>query len=165
MAYCWCSLKTNDPVGCWYPTFAIIDRNYADGDADGDENSFFRSVSWDYGYLVVPSSGAHAAGISVVDDDLDVAVSPIDIDFTDYPISEEAFNVGYPLVNDPYLRYCNGTLATSLGAGYFLHGCDLSGGASGGAWILDASGNGPIISVHSYSLFNGTGARTGNGGM
>jgi hypothetical protein len=67
--------------------------------------------------------------------------------------------LGYSYSKDPDFRFCK--LNPTIGSGSIeLAGCGMSGGASGGPWILDdadgtVDGRGVIISVNSYGPAKG----------
>jgi len=53
--------------------------------------------------------------------------------------------------------YCNDDMSTQGSVNWWLPGCGLTGGASGGAWIqpFDPSlGQGPIVSLNSWGYTN-----------
>lgn len=149
----------NDPLGCWTPSFGVIDSNWA-------ANTFPDNIPWDYAYYVVSDSGAHA-GAGVSSDALDVAAGNISVDFTSPVIDDGtpsnsspdfSYGLGYSYSDDPNFMHCADDM-TSYGAdNWWLPICGLSGGSSGGPWIQDmdlTNGSGPIISVNSWGFSNG----------
>ena len=152
----------NDPIGCWTPSFGVVDVNWTNA-------TFPDNIPWDYAYYVVDDSGAHA-GASATSDALDEAAGVLPVSFLQ-PYADDGVAgvnsldfthaLGYSYSEDPQLMYCAEDMTTEGSYNWWLPGCGLSGGASGGAWIqpMDVStGSGPVISVNSWGY-------TGSSGM
>ncbi|WP_370236164.1 MULTISPECIES: hypothetical protein [Henriciella] len=147
----------NDPVGCWAPTFGAVDVNWT-------TRSFPDNIPWDYAYYVVEDSGAHSGSAST-SDALDTAVGSLGIDFSPPAVNDGndgatsadfTHALGYSYSDDPYFMYCAEDMTTEGTDNWWLPGCGLSGGSSGGPWIQPLSnGTGPIISVNSWG-YNGS---------
>ena len=145
---------TNDVIGCWTPSFGVVDVNWT-------TRTFPDNVAWDYAFYSVPDAGAHT-GATAASDSLDVAVNPLAITF-DPPAMVPATNavttaLGYSYSQDPSFRYCEEPMTTEGAVNWWLPSCGLTGGSSGGPWLQPASGgNGPIISVNSWGYTNSPG--------
>ena len=128
-------------------------------------------MQWDYGYYVVPDSGAHSGSsspfTSAKDSQvLDQTAGSFPISFST-PSTTPAFEyaLGYSYDQDPLFRYCAEDMTTDPNStvDWWLGSCLLSGGSSGGPWIQPPSTpwlgeGGSIISVNSYGY-------TGSSGM
>ncbi|NMG30474.1 Ig-like domain-containing protein [Aromatoleum evansii] len=140
----------NDPMGCWLPTFGVVDTNWT-------TRTFPNNVAWDYAYYVVSDTGAHT-GTTVPSAALDQTAGALAISFD--PVSHDTMDssdyttaLGYSYKDDPNFMYCAQDMTTNGTANWWLADCGLSGGASGGPWVQpmdDALGSGPIISVNSW---------------
>lgn len=148
---------TNDPYGCWYLSFAVVEKGWA-------SNSFPANAEFDYAFWVVHDYvGTHIKGFN---DDvtgfLDQDVDPMNIDFGD-PHEVHFSSFGYSEDYDPSFRYCAGRAETiNEVPGYtnlFLPQCNLMGGASGGPWLsdLDSSGIGNVMSLNSWGFVDDPG--------
>lgn len=141
---------TNDPVGCWVPSFGVVATGWASSDP----------YDWDFGFYVVPDQGAHV-GANSSSDALDEAVRVLSISFSAPSIedgqtgagsADYSYALGYPLNLDPNFMHCAED-TTRIYTQMFLPSCWMRGGSSGGPWIqpMDVgTGSGPIISVNSY---------------
>ncbi len=138
---------TNDVMGCWVPTAGVVDKDWT-------TRQWPDNIPWDYGYYVVPNSGAHTGdGESA----LERVVPAMSISFAT-PVQGRTSAFGYSYSEDPKLMYCaqarGFTGGTSAGAAdnWWLDKCGLSGGASGGPWLDESTvaGEGSIISVNSW---------------
>ncbi len=147
---------SNDPIGCWSPTNGVVDANWT-------TRTFPANVEWDYGYYVVPATGAHTGSTSPSDssDSLESAVNELPIGFsvgTAGTAGEVTHALGYSYSDDPNFMYCAETMQIeTVNVNWWLPNCGLSGGASGGPWVqpMDtATGTGPIISVNSWGYTN-----------
>lgn len=151
----------NDPLGCWTPSFGVVDVNWT-------TSIFPNNIPWDYAYYVVNDSGAHA-GTAVSSDALDVEAGSIDVDFTTTPVIDDGtagsetadftYGLGYSYSDDPNFMHCADDMTTYESDNWWLPICGLSGGASGGPWIQDmdiSAGDGPIISVNSWGFSDGS---------
>ncbi len=150
---------SNDPMGCWIPSFGVVDTNWT-------TRTFPDNIAWDYAFYVVADSGAHQQGIKSTSDVLDesavagsmpvsfasVAVNdgtpgPTSPDFTDA--------LGYAYSEDPKFMYCAEDMTTNGAVNWWLPSCGLSGGSSGGPWVQPmTAGSGDIISVNSWGYTN-----------
>ncbi|CAB9519043.1 expressed unknown protein [Seminavis robusta] len=149
---------SNDPLGCWIPTIPLVDMDFAKT-FDPKDNPF------DYGILVVnnneefqtkqsdgtdemgPGDGAHI---------LDLVVDPLEVDTsaTPLPANNMALFVGNPSAHDAELRYCSNKAVKKQNADagnleqWFIEGCNVRGGASGGPGLSSAGGK--IFSVNGF---------------
>lgn len=149
----------NDPLGCWVPAFGVVDANWA-------MRSFPENAAWDYAYLVVSDTGAHA-GAAASSDALDVAAGAMTIRF-DAPVSDDGIPgvssadfthaLGYSYSDDPGFMFCAEDMTSQSQVNWWLSSCGLSGGASGGPWVQPMSaGNGPLVSVNSWGYTSAPG--------
>jgi len=137
---------SNDPIGCWAPNFGVVDVNWT-------TRTFPDNVHWDYAFYVVRNTGAHTAGRTVASDTLDAAVTPMSVQFSAPTTGSTAYALGYSYDVDPLFRYCTDPLQNMNADNWWLPGCGLSGGSSGGPWVQPmnvSQGNGPVISVNSW---------------
>jgi len=143
---------SNDPMGCWTPSFGVVDVNWT-------TRTFPDNIAWDYAYYVVPDSGAHS-GTSASSEKLDVAAGSMPLSFA-LPAHDDSGTgssspdytraLGYSYSDDPNFMYCAEDMTTEGTANWWLPSCGLSGGASGGPWLQDASGTGYVVmSVNSW---------------
>jgi len=145
---------TNDPLGCWTPSYGVVDINWTNA-------TFPDNIPWDYAYYVVDDSGAHAGAFSA-SDALDQAAGALPVSFLqpyvdDGVVGDNSVDythaLGYSYSDDPKLMYCADDMTTVGPDNWWLPGCGLSGGSSGGGWVqpMDVStGAGPVISVNSW---------------
>ena len=150
----------NDPVGCWTPSFGVVDPNWTAA-------VFPDNIPWDYAYYVVVDGNSHAGAGGDEKLVLDVEVSALTISFGAVAIDDNTAGggndfthaLGYSYSEDPAFMYCAEDMTTEGNANWWLPSCGLSGGSSGGPWIqpLDTAdpnsatyGSGPIISVNSW---------------
>jgi hypothetical protein len=147
----------NDKYGCWAPNAGIVD-------ADWTSRTWPNNIPWDYGYYVVANSGRHYTGKMTASDSLETAVPPLTPAFVT-PTASRASAFGYSYNQDPKLMYCaqargyTGGSSPSLSDNWWQSQCGLSGGASGGPWLDEAtvSGSGQIVSVNSWGYSNSPG--------
>ena len=141
---------SNDPLGCWTPSFSVVDTNWT-------TSTFPDNIPWDYAYYVVSDSGAHSG--NGVGGSLEGVVGGLSINFNTPDVdsgttsadSDYTHGIGYSYVDDPNLMYCAENMTTEGAFNWWLANCGLSGGSSGGPWIQPmANGQGPIISVNSW---------------
>jgi len=141
---------SNDPLGCWTPSFSVVDTNWT-------TSSFPNNIPWDYAYYVVSDSGAHSGNGS--GGSLEGTVGGLPISFaapavnvgTTSADSDYTHGIGYSYADDPNLMYCAENMTTEGDANWWLPNCGLSGGSSGGPWVQPmTNGEGPIISVNSW---------------
>ena len=151
---------SNDPIGCWLPSFGVVDVNWT-------TRTFPNNAAWDYAFYVVSDDpAAHKPGIySTLSDVLDQAAGSLPLSFgavshDDPTASDYTTALGYSYNQDPQLMYCAQDVTTQGAANWWLPSCALSGGASGGPWVqpMDTTtGYGPIISVNSWGYTNSPG--------
>ncbi len=151
---------SNDPIGCWVPSFGVVDKNWA-------IRTFPDNIRWDYAHYVVTLEGAHAG--AGTEESLEVAAGTLSIDFgpPDYddntPGASSAdftYGLGYSYNVDPNFMYCADDMTTEGAVNWWLPSCGLSGGSSGGPWVqpMDTgTGNGPVISVNSWGYIGSPG--------
>jgi len=151
----------NDPLGCWSPTFGVVDINWTGA-------TFPDNIPWDYAYYVVKDSGSHA-GPAAIPEALDTAAGTLPVSFLEPYIDDGVAGassvdfthaLGYSYSNDPDFMYCAEDMTTEGAYNWWLPSCGLSGGSSGGPWVqpMDASqGSGPVISVNSWGYTNSPG--------
>lgn len=152
---------SNDPLGCWTPTFALVDVNWT-------TRSFPDNVTWDYAYYVVNDTGSHT-GTAASSDVLDLAADTLGVSFST-PAHDDGdpsgtsidftHALGYSYSDDPNFMYCAEDMTTESPVNWWLPSCGLSGGASGGPWVqpMDAgTGSGPLMSVNSWGYTTGPG--------
>lgn len=130
---------TNDPLGCWVPSFGVVDTNWS-------SRSWPNNIPWDYAYYVVDDSvGAYGT--------LDTQAGSLAVSFAEPSVGAFTHALGYSYSDDPYFMYCAENLNVVDANNWWLGSCGLSGGASGGPWIQPlntTTGVGPIISVNSW---------------
>ena len=149
---------SNDPMGCWAPSFGVVDVNYT-------ATIFPNNNAWDYAFYVVSDTGAHTSGfLTGVDDALDVAAGSMGLSYSQpshdtNDNSDFTYALGYSYNADPNFMYCAEDMTTTNGTiNWWLPSCGLTGGSSGGPWVQPMSGgSGPIISVNSWGYTNSPG--------
>ncbi|MET0165749.1 MAG: hypothetical protein ABW318_12215 [Vicinamibacterales bacterium] len=149
---------SNDPMGCWSPTFGVVDVNYT-------ATVFPNNNAWDYAFYVVSDTGAHASGfLTGVDHALDRAAGSMGLSFSEPAhdtngSSDFTSALGYSYNADPNFMYCAEDMTSTNGTiNWWLPSCGLTGGSSGGPWVQPMSGDtGPIISVNSWGYTNSPG--------
>lgn len=144
----------NDPMGCWTPAFAVVDREWTN-------KSFPDNKQWDYAYYVVNAIGAHKG--TVASDSLEAEAGSLPLSF-ETPFTDDALDngigapdyttaLGYSYAMDPDFMFCAQDMTTIGDVNWWLADCDLTGGSSGGPWVqpMDlVTGSGLIISVNSW---------------
>jgi len=151
----------NDPLGCWVPSFGVVDENWA-------IRTFPDNIQWDYAHYVVTLEGAHAG--TGTEESLEVAAGTLAIDFTNPPDHDDGtpgassadftYGLGYSYNVDPKFMYCADDMTTEGAVNWWLPSCELSGGSSGGPWVqpMDTvTGSGPLISVNSWGYIGSPG--------
>lgn len=150
----------NDPMGCWAPSFGVVDVNWA-------TSTFPDNIEWDYAYYVVSDTGAHTG--TAASSELDIAAGSLPVSFLIPHVDDgepSATSVdfthalGYSYSDDPNFMYCAEDMTTEGAVNWWLPSCGLSGGSSGGPWVqpMDVStGSGPIISVNSWGYTSSPG--------
>lgn len=139
-----------NPLGCWVPSFGVVDDNWT-------TTVWPNNIAWDYGFYVVPTSGAHIG--SGAQPSLELAAGTMAANFDTAPTTgtyTHAF--GYSYAYDPKLMYCAQGLGTVGSVNWWLSKCRLSGGASGGPWLQPfANAAGTVVSVNSWGYTNAAG--------
>jgi hypothetical protein len=148
---------SNDRYGCWYLSFAVIEKGWAD-------SSFPENAQYDYAFYVVHDFvGTHIDGYSEVTGVLDQDIIPATLDFAADPKSQFFVSFGYSEDYDPSFRYCSGDGKSIREVpnytNLWLPECNLQGGASGGPWLvdIDSSGVGTVMSLNSWGFTDGPG--------
>ena len=149
----------NDRLGCWAPSGAVVDVDYT-------IRQFPDNHEWDMGFYVVPITGAHR-GIQTVAESLETATGSLPMSFSVNTAGQETYGLGYSYSDDPNFMYCRDTMGTQGTANWWLPGCGLSGGSSGGPWkhgmtlngaanssTASISNEGVIMSVNSWGYTN-----------
>lgn len=171
----------NDRYGCWHLSFAVV--------AEGWTTSHFpENVPYDYAYYVAfdnpaTHSGGWEEGLTGL---LDVDIQSMKIDFdTDLhdhnsgngnENNDFIFSIGYSADRDPSLRHCAMEHTTIFGVDWYenfwLDNCAMTGGASGGPWMvnMDTDGVGTLVSVNSWGFAHrigmaGPSLRTSSGSL
>ena len=167
----------NDRYGCWHLSFAVV--------AEGWTTSHFpENVPYDYAYYVAfddpaTHSGGWEDGLTGL---LDVDIQSMKIDFdTDLHESSDEnndfiYSIGYSADRDPSLRHCAMEHTTIFGVDWYenfwLDNCAMTGGASGGPWMvnMDTDGVGTLVSVNSWGFAHrigmaGPSLRTSSGSL
>lgn len=117
---------SNDPIGCWVPSYAVIDNQWQTGTWSGN-------IPSDYAFLVASNVGSHTSdNQSFTSDALEEAVPALDVSFEEPTTGSLSYAFGYPGNRDPNFQYCRQVLDPEQGRGYLLDGCDMQGGSSGG---------------------------------
>lgn len=154
---------SNDPMGCWVPTFGVVDVNWT-------TRTFPANIPWDYAYYVVSDAGAHV-GTAASSDNLESAAGSLDVQFFSAAIFNDdnpsatspdfTHALGYSYSDDPKFMYCAEDMTVEGSYNdYWLASCGLSGGSSGGPWVQpmdETTGSGPIVSVNSWGYTNSPG--------
>jgi hypothetical protein len=140
---------SNDPIGCWTPTFGVVDRGWT-------TRVFPDNIPWDYAFYVVRDTGAHS-GSAASSEALATAAGDLPVQLSPAPAAGATTHaLGYSYSEDPSFMYCAEPLGTEPSYGdWWLSQCGLSGGSSGGPWLQPVdSGEGPIVSVNSWGYTN-----------
>lgn len=133
---------SNDPLGCWTPSFGVVDRNWT-------TRTFPDNIPWDYAFYVVDNTGAHSGSGNYTA--LDGAVVPLTVQFSPPATGSYTHALGYSYSDDPNFMYCAEDMTTEGDANWWLPSCGLSGGSSGGPWVQNMSGGtGDLMSVNSW---------------
>jgi hypothetical protein len=145
---------SNDPLGCWTPSFGVVDNNWT-------TRTFPDNIPWDYAYYVFNDTNAHSGNGGGVGAVLDTSVTPIPISFGvpffDVANSSSDYTtaLGYSYSEDPNFMYCAEDMQQLDSANWWQDTCGLSGGSSGGPWMQPfTNGNGSLISVNSWGYTN-----------
>jgi hypothetical protein len=152
---------SNDPIGCWAPTFGAVDQEWT-------TRTFPDNIPWDYGYYAVDDTGAHSPGLNSTNSDaLDAEAGSLMVSFAAVSIDDGVVGaaspdfthaLGYSFSEDPNFKYCAEDMTIEGTANWWLPSCALSGGSSGGPWVQPmSSGSGPIISINSWGFIGSPG--------
>jgi hypothetical protein len=149
----------NDRLGCWAPSGAVVDIDYT-------TRQFPDNHAWDMGFYIVPATGAHW-GNPDVDESLETATGALPMSFSVTTSGQDTFGLGYSYSDDPNFMYCRDTMGTQGTVNWWLPGCGLTGGSSGGPWkhgmtldgaasssATDITDEGMIMSVNSWGYTN-----------
>ena len=137
-----------DVCGCWTISAGAVLEKWRSGGWPG-------RLEYDYGVYVVDDMGDHD-GKSCGSEALDKAVAAMQFEVTDVQLeTEHVTGLGYSLEHNPDFRYCADktemkAVPTTDFSTYWLPGCGLTFGASGGPWVKD----GKIVSINSWSFRN-----------
>jgi hypothetical protein len=123
-------------------------------------SSLISRFQFDYAYYTVIDDrsthrGGYRQGLTGV---LDRDVTPMALDFDADPRGEFIVSIGYSADKDPSLRHCSQTNTDIHGLSWYanlwLDDCGMTGGASGGPWLVDMDNNGvgTLISVSSWGF-------------
>jgi hypothetical protein len=140
---------TNDPIGCWEPTYGVVDTNWT-------TRSWPDNAPWDYGFYVVPESDRYSPGKTTVSESLERAVPAQALALGGISGKPYTHALGYPYSDDPALMYCAetvGEVTMREGSYVWLDACAMTGGSSGGPWMPSfdtAKGSGAIASINSW---------------
>ena len=127
----------DDPYGCFYPTFAVIPRNYYSA------SNFQQGIPYDYAFFVAADSDAGPNNMPVTSSGTATSLQPMGISFNGINLNQETYLFGYPADQDNYstgakLMYTRDMAQSAYrhtgSYGYYLPCSGLSGGASGGPW-------------------------------
>lgn len=163
----------DDPLGCWVPAFAVAHYEWT-------TKGFPHSVPWDYAYYVIPNDPAvHTRGFihktqPKLSKILEEVVEPLPADFewnvNNHPSNmhldvpgEFTHGLGYSFDKDPAFRYCATEMSTKFGIDTYenlwLERCEMTGGSSGGPWMMDVddAGRGTVVSVNSWGYASSPG--------
>jgi hypothetical protein len=150
---------TNDPYGCWIPAFAVVDYRWT-------QQGFPNSVPYDYAFYVIPNDpSAHERGYLESTSDLLPEVSapiPVNWHYNHYS-GDFTTGLGYSFDKDPDFRYCSGEMSTKFGIktyeNLWIGVCEMTGGSSGGPWMVDtdSNGRGTVVSVNSWGYTSSSG--------
>lgn len=139
----------NNPLGCWVPSFGVVDDSWT-------TTVWPNNIAWDYGFYVVPTSGAHIG--NGTQQSLELAAGTMLANFATAPTNAYTDAFGYSYAYDPKLMYCAQGLGTVGSVNWWLSKCRLSGGASGGPWLQPfANASGTVVSVNSWGYSGAAG--------
>ena len=154
---------SNDPYGCWIPAFAVVDHRWT-------KQGFPHSVPYDYAFYVIPNDvSAHEKGylhygnpaLSQLLPDIAEPI-PVNWSYNHYG-ADFTTGLGYSFDKDPDFRYCSGPVSTKFGIktyeNLWIDVCEMTGGSSGGPWMIDtdSNGRGTVISVNSWGYTSSSG--------
>lgn len=143
---------SEDVCGCWTMSAGFVHDRW-------QQEPWPARLAYDWGIYVVDDVGAHA-GTECGSEALDEAVAPVEFEIgVDLAtLDASVTGLGYSLEHNPDFRYCvdraEYNQPTKFVDTYWLPGCGLKGGASGGPWLIDsdkADGSGKLVSVNSWS--------------
>lgn len=139
-----------DVCGCWTLSGGVVHDMWAD-------TPWPDRLMYDYGFYIVDDVGDHQ-GTSCGSDALDEAIDELDFKVGVDIGADNIHAFGYSLEHNPDFRECADDTSynqpTDSLDTYWLPGCGLTGGASGGPWMGNfdsSSGKGNVVSVNSWS--------------
>jgi hypothetical protein len=145
-----------DKCGCWTMSAGVVHDKWKD-------TPWPARLAYDYGFYIVDDNGQHD-GTQCGSDALDKAVPEMDFKVGLDPLSSFVHGYGYSLEYNPDFRYCAETMSTRVPTQgvttYWLDNCGLTGGSSGGPWVMEMdeeSGAGTVFSVNSWSYSSRSG--------
>jgi hypothetical protein len=141
---------TNDICGCWTLSGGVVHDTWVD-------TPWPMRLAYDYGFYVVKDYGMHDGKVCRDTEALDIAIDELNFTVGVDIAGRFGFSFGYPLAYNPFVRYCADIITTEDLLGVetaWLNACTMSGGSSGGPWMVDfdkGSGKGNVISVNSWT--------------
>ena len=151
----------DDPCGCWTPSGGFILQEFFDA-------SGFNRITSDYAILVVDDDATAHTGTQCNPTTTALDMSIDTMTFLAGPnevsvVGQYIYALGYSETSSPggsQLKYCADTAKTrnpgQYGETWFLEGCLLQGGSSGGPIVQNlSSGPGEVVSVSSWQYSNG----------
>jgi hypothetical protein len=154
---------SNDPYGCFIPAFAAVDYRWT-------QQGFPHSVPYDYAFYVIPNDiAAHEKGYMHYADPglsqyLPELTEPIPVNWNyNHYAAPFTTGLGYSFDKDPDFRYCAGPMSTKFGIktyeNLWIGVCEMTGGSSGGPWMVDTdlNGRGTVVSVNSWGYTSSSG--------
>ena len=103
---------TNDPLGCWTPSFGVVDINWT-------TRTFPNNVAWDYAFYVVNNTGRTPA--PAAPEALELATGTLPISFAPPAVNDGVpgatsgdftYALGYSYSEDPNFMYCAEDMTT-----------------------------------------------------
>lgn len=146
---------SNDPHGCFYPTFGVISDEY-------QRASFANGFQYDYGFFVAPdmdSGPKNGPDRDTFGGAVYKSLTPMGISFQGMNYGQNTYLFGYPGSRDPQFMYTEGRADPSpiTNGGWYVECSRLTGGASGGPWTQTdvTTGDMVVASVNSWGWSNG----------
>jgi len=136
----------NTKYGCWTASALVLSKAFVDGGGFGND-----TVGYDWSIGVVGPGGL--SGSAKLD-----ALGSYQLKTTNNQIGDTAWPFGYPAAGKYHgtdLTYCKGTTsADPYGAPTWGVACDMTGGSSGGPWLVGTTNPGTtagsVASLNSY---------------
>lgn len=146
---------TDDPHGCFYPTFGVLPDEYA------TSNSGIR-YQYDYGFYVAPDADpgyGNGPDRETYGGKDYKSLKPMPISFDGLKHGASTYIFGYPGARDPKFMYTEGSSLPSpiTNGGSYVECSGLSGGASGGPWTQSDVSTGTMVVASVSSWGWGTG--------